>query len=82
MLIEEIHEGSFGTHVNGHALAKKNTPSKLLLVDHGGRLLKPCQKVSQMSDLCRQDTCLAYSFECFDIAIAFLHVGHRCDRKD
>ena len=34
ILIEEIHEGSFGTHANGHTM-EKYSQSGVLLVDYG-----------------------------------------------
>src|SRR4051812_21864313 len=49
-LMREIHEGSFGTHTNGHTMTRK---SRILLADDGVRLLPVCKEVSQMSDLRR-----------------------------
>ena len=34
-IIKDIHEGSFGTHSSGHAMAKKDFESTLLLDDYG-----------------------------------------------
>ena len=35
MLMHDIHEGSFGTHANGHSMAKKDIKGRILLVDNG-----------------------------------------------
>ena len=35
LLMIEVHEDSFGTHSNGHAMAKKDVESRLLLADNG-----------------------------------------------
>jgi hypothetical protein len=38
-IMHEVHAGVCGPHISGVMLAKKNNAPRILLVNHGGRLL-------------------------------------------
>ena len=68
-MLGEVHEGSFGTHANGHAMARK-----ILRVDY--------YWLTMESDYClhvRKCQCSALASECFGRTMAVFHVGNRCD---
>src|SRR3954471_17875705 len=61
---------------------KENTESRILLADDGVRLLPVRKEVSQMSDLCRQNSCATISSQHTLFPLAFLHVRNRHDWND
>ena len=49
-IMNEVHSGVCGPHMNGYVLAKKDYSGRILLVDHGARLLPICLQVPSVPD--------------------------------
>ncbi|RDY00992.1 Pol polyprotein, partial [Mucuna pruriens] len=72
-IIEEVHEGTFGTHANGHALG-------MVLLDQAGiGLLPACQKMCEISDSCRPHQHGSFYVAQSHHSLALIHVGRRCN---
>ncbi|XP_059288151.1 uncharacterized protein LOC132041455 [Lycium ferocissimum] len=79
-LIEEVHAGTDGPHMNGFMLVKKNVKNKLLLETIENDYSKFRPEIPQVSNSWRLDKGSSDIIECYDVALAICCLGHGCHR--
>ena len=55
-VIEEIHQGIYGPHMNGRMLAKKILRVGVLLEHDGDRLCRLCEELPQLPNICKPES--------------------------
>src|SRR4051812_39434079 len=81
ILMREIHEGSFGTHTNGHTMTRKILRAGyywLTMESDCYQYAKRCHKCRIYAD----NSCATVSSQHTLFPLAFFHVGNRHDWND
>ena len=55
-VMEEIHQGIYGPHMNGRMLSKKILRVGVLLEHDGDRLGRLCEELPQLPNICKPES--------------------------